>query len=166
MKSYKKFLETIGSGDYALFANTSGDKFWGDVGGGVLPICEKTKRILLNYRSKYVNEPHTWGIYGGKLDSDENIISTVKREFLEESGYDSQIDLIPVYVFKSTNGTFEYHNFIGIINDEFEPDMDWESEGFKWVTLDELMTIEPKHFGLEGLLNDQDSLEKIKSIVK
>jgi hypothetical protein len=52
------------------------------------------------------------------------------------------------------------------INDEFEPELDWESEGYKWVTFDELMEIEPKHFGLEGLLADSQSLETIKNIVK
>ncbi|NPV13062.1 MAG: NUDIX hydrolase [Ignavibacteria bacterium] len=129
-------------------------------------VKKKTKRILLNYRSKYVNEPYTWGIYGGKLDSDEDIINTVKREFLEESGYDGQIDLIPAYVFRSVNGTFEYHNFIGVINDEFEPELDWESEGYKWVTFDELLSIKPKHFGLEELLADSQSIQTIKNIIK
>ncbi|NPV13061.1 MAG: hypothetical protein HPY57_14945 [Ignavibacteria bacterium] len=44
MKSYKKFIEGIGSGDYAIFTNTAGDSFWGDVGGGVLPICKKKNK--------------------------------------------------------------------------------------------------------------------------
>lgn len=161
MKSYTRFIE-----NYAVYNNTSGDSFWGDVAGGVLPICSTTKRILLNYRSKYVNEPNTWGIWGGKLDSDENIIDTVKREFLEESGYDEEIDLIPAYVFRSKKASFEYHNFIGILEKEFTPELDWESSSYLWVTFDELINIKPKHFGLVNLLQDEQSLQTIKNNIK
>ena len=167
-----KRFEEFGSGDYAAFDNSSDDNFWGDIAAGVLPICSKTKRILLNLRSKYVNEPNTYGIYGGKLDNDEDITEAVKREFLEESGYNGNIKLIPAFIFKNKSGTFEYHNFICIIDDEFIPELDWESDGYRWVTFEELMKeqiysdytneMEEKHPGLKELLKDPMSLDIIR----
>jgi hypothetical protein len=42
----------------------------------------------------------------------------------------------------------------------------WESYDYRWVTFDELLSIEPKHPGLEMLLNDEDSLDVIKHLIK
>ena len=146
------------------YDNDAGDVFWGNIGAGILPICTKTKRILVNYRSSEVNEPHTWGLWCGKLDEGfENIEDAVKREFLEESGYDEYIELIPAYVFESEGNTFEYHNFIGLIDEEFTPELDWESDGYKWLSFSELMDLKDKHFGLENLLSDSESLYIIKN---
>ena len=165
MNSYKKFLENIGTGTHASFTNDAGDSFWGNVGGGVLPICTETKRILLPYRSAYVNEPHTWGVWGGKIDeeygqSEDDIMDVVKREFTEESGYDGHIELITAYIFETSNKSFKYFNFIGLLSEEFEPELNWETESYKWVTFDELLKIKSKHFGLIGLL--EHDLDKIK----
>ena len=153
-----------GSGAFASYANDSGDVFWGNVGGGCFCVSLNTKRILLPFRSAEVNEPHCWGIIGGKLDEDvqSEIETAVMREFDEETGYKGDIHLIPTYVFKTPSGSFVYHNFIGLIHDEFEPTLNWETEKFKWVTFDELMKIKPKHFGLINLLKDEKSLEIIK----
>lgn len=165
--SFEIFNETIGSGNYASFHNKSGEKFWGNLGGGVIPICTETGRILLPYRSSQVNEPHTWGVWGGKIDEEDgevqsDIEDVVKREFTEESGFDGHIELIPAYIFETPNKSFKYYNFIGLIDDEFTPRLDWETESFKWVTFDEMMSISPKHFGLKGLLNDPKSMQTIK----
>lgn len=155
INSYAKFLES---------ADHNG-VFWGSVAAGVLPICTKTKRILIAYRSKYVNEPSTFGVIGGKLDDDEvqtDIQGVVKREFEEETGISSKgVKLIPSYIFVSPRGDFRYYNFIGLFDYEFEAIPDWETEYFKWVTLDELLKIKPKHFGLDALIkNDINTIKK------
>jgi len=87
-------------------------------------------------------------------------------EFKEESGYDGKIEMIPSYVFEKKNSegkvVFTYHNYIGILDNEFEPDLDWETQDFKWVTFEEMMKIDPKHFGLQGLMkNDLHNIIKI-----
>lgn len=169
LKTYEQYLDEVGKGDFASYSGDDNDgddhKFWGNIGGGVLPICIKTKRILLPYRSKYVNEPHTWGVWGGKLDDDEvqsDIKDVVRREFREETGFDCDcFELVPSYIFETPNGSFKYYNFIGLFDNEFTPVLDWETEKFKWVTFDEFMKIQPKHFGLKGLIdNDLRSIEK------
>lgn len=171
MKHFKTFNEMIGSGNYASYHNKSGEKFWGNTGGGCLPLSRITGRILLAYRSMYVNEPHTFNLWGGKIDeedgqSENEIEDVVKREFMEESGYDGNIELIPAYIFETPNKSFKYYNFIGLVDEEFEPTLDWETESFRWVTFDEMMSIKPKHFGLRGLLNDMKSLSIIKKYAK
>ena len=153
----------IGFGDDATFFNKSGLDFWGNIGAGILPISKKTGRFLVAFRSKYVNEANTWGIFGGKLDENEKDIQTVAlREFEEETGYEGNIRLIPSYIFE-TDG-FKYHNFIGIIDDEFDPELNWETESVKWVNFKELMELYPKHFGLKDLI--KNDLNKIKKYSK
>ena len=106
------------------YDNDSGENFWGNAGAGVLPICEKTGKILVTLRSSEVNEPHTWGILGGKLEDGETPEEGANREMVEESGEEAH-ELIPAFVFKSKGGGFSYHNFIGLCKEEFEPHETW-----------------------------------------
>lgn len=151
--NFKKWLE-------ADYQNSSEENFWGNVGAGILPFCPETKRFLIAYRSIHVNEPNTWGVWGGKVDDEDlmNLQGEAKREFEEETGYSGSISLIPAYVFKSPGGGFEYHNFIGILSKEFNPKHNWETENHKWLTLEELFKLEPKHFGLSALLKNSYNL--------
>jgi len=161
----KQIINLIESADYTLYANDSGKKFWGNIGAGVLAIARSTGRILMSYRSKYVNEPHTWGVVGGKLDDDKSPPKKAAfREFKEETGYSGKLQLIPAYVFK-TDG-FIYHNFIGVIDDEFNPKTDWETERFEWMSFEEVIKLNPKHFGLQTLLKDRKSLKLINDIIE
>ena len=171
MKHLKTFNEMIGCGEFASYHNKSGEPFWGNTGGGILLVNNTSGRILLEYRSLYVNEPHTYNLIGGKIDEEEgqsesDIEDVVKREFEEETGFRGNIQLIPAYVFQTGNKSFTYYNFIGLTDKEFTPTLNWETESFKWVTFDELMKIEPKHFGLKELLNDPSSMSTIKKYAK
>lgn len=143
IKTFRQFNEA------ADYSNSGGQNFWGDIGAGVLPFCIETKRFLVAFRSEDVNEPHTFGILGGALDEiiDNNVKDTATREFKEETEYDGDLELIPLYVYK-------VHNFLGIIPHEFEPVIDWETEYCEWITYDELIKLHPKHFGLKALLDN------------
>lgn len=157
----KKLLREV---DYSAYDNDAGAPFWGDVGAGVLVFCKSTQRFLLDHRSEYVNEPNTFGVFGGKVDEQdqESLDQTVRREFEEETGYDGSMKIIPLYVFRT--GGFEYHNYLGIIASEFDPENSWESQGHIWVTWEELMDLPNKHFGLEALI-DRDGT-KIKKLIQ
>ena len=162
-KMFESVQDEIDFGIGSDFANDSGKPFFRDKGAGVLPICKKTGRILVAYRGEYVNEPHTWNLFGGKIESfDKNIQEVAKREFVEETKFNGKIQLIPVYIYKVKG--FEYHNFIGLIEDEFEPKLDWETEKTKWLNFEEFMKLYPKHFGLKALVNND--LKKIKMYTK
>ena len=155
LKSFEIF-----ESEYEIFSNTKGGKFWGDQGAGVLVICPKTKRLLVAMRSDFVNEPNTWGIIGGAVDKGETPEQGARRELVEETGYKGKFELIPAYIFQSPDHTFQYSNFIGIVEKEFKAEYDWETAYAEWMTLDELLKAEPKHFGLEKLL--KESIDIIK----
>jgi 8-oxo-dGTP pyrophosphatase MutT (NUDIX family) len=164
MKNIKTY-ESFNEGEYDTFDNSSGNAFWGDQGAGVLTICTSTGKILIALRSQYVNEPGTWGIFGGMIDDKKEMSNpelAAKREMQEETGLTSDFKVIPAYVYK-TDG-FQYYNFIGLVDNEFKASLDWENEDSKWVTLDELKRISPKHFGLEALI--KNSMNLIKKYAK
>jgi 8-oxo-dGTP pyrophosphatase MutT (NUDIX family) len=145
-------LREVGEGDYAIHTNVSGEKFWGNQGAGVLPICTTTGRILVGLRSRYVNEPNTWGLFGGAIDEAEQPARAAKRELAEELGYRGAIKLLPAYVFTSPGGGFKFFNFLGLVTDEFKARLDWETSRTQWLTWEGLQALSPKHFGLKGLL--------------
>ena len=63
--------------------------------------------------------------------------------------------MIPLYVFKHESG-FKYYNYLAIVEHEFTPRLNWETESFGWFNLNDLPS--PLHFGLSSVLNDQHSL--------
>ena len=163
-----KYIRTFEG--YEVYANDKGGKFWGNEGAGVLPICKTTGKILVAMRSDFVNEPNTWGVFGGKIDNPapggkrETPEEAAKRELEEESGFKGHFEIIPAFIFTSNDKTFKYSNFLGIVEKEFKPKYDWETAYAEWMTLQELIELEPKHFGLDNLL--RNSLELIKKYAK
>lgn len=137
------------------------ERFWGNRGAGVLLIAKDTGRILLTLRSKYVNEPGTWGIPGGKIDDEsETPKSAAMREVSEELGYTGSIHMIPAHVFKA--GNFRYFNFLGLVPTEFSPSVNWENVAAEWFDINHLPS--PLHFGVRSLLSNSE--EKIKDLVQ
>jgi len=130
-----------------IFTDESG-KFWGSAGAGGLFYAEDTGRVLVQRRSAHVNEPNTWGVWGGAIDADENPKDALRREIKEESGFNGRFALDLVYVFKS--GNFRFHNFLIVVPQEFEPRHGWESSGHVWADIDDLPS--PLHFGLKAAL--------------
>ena len=64
-----------------------------------------------------------------------------------------------IYTFYDEECNFYYWNFLGIVPKEFpiEPGAyhQWEEGGNSgWFTLEELMNLEPKHFGLKAVLSN------------
>jgi 8-oxo-dGTP pyrophosphatase MutT (NUDIX family) len=159
-KFYKLIIESVEDeiisqkGEYHLSSGTN-SMFFGNAGAGVLIYCTQTKRFLLGLRSRLVNEPGTWGTFGGKIDNDADPKSAARRELEEETGYDGNIDLQLFDVFQS--GNFKFYNFLGKVEEEFKPRLDWENSDAQWFSLDEF----PRnlHFGTKRLL------EKLKEII-
>jgi 8-oxo-dGTP pyrophosphatase MutT (NUDIX family) len=131
-----------------------------NVGAGVLPICSTTKRCLVGLRSADVNTPHTWGAFGGTIDEGESPAIGAKREFIEETNFSGNIKLIPAYVFHNQAKGYTYHNFIGIIENEFRPHINWEFDDLRWVNLDDLIRLNPKHYGLSALMQKSANIIK------
>lgn len=136
--------------------------FWGRQGSGAIIMAKTTGRLLIPFRSLSVEQPHTWGVWGGAVDSGENPKDAVKREMEEEVGYrHHDIILIPMYVFHDKKSGFKYHNFLAVVNDEFTPELNWETDNFKWVEFGDWPS--PLHFGLKALI--QHSGKDIKGVI-
>lgn len=122
--------------------------FWGSAGAGCIPYCTSTKRICIQLRSGLVDEPHTWGTFGGAIDGNEIPVEAARRELQEEAGYRGSVKLKKLSTFRK--GDFEFHNFLARVPEEFEPRHSWESSDHRWCTLDDLPS--PLHFGFKAVL--------------
>lgn len=122
-------------------------------GAGILLVARSTKRVLLLLRGAECNEPGTWGLPGGKIESREQARSAAVRELEEEAGWRGEVLVLkePIYVFEEPD--FEFFNYLGFIEDEFEPRLNWESDDAGWFSLNRLPS--PLHFGVEELLRER-----------
>lgn len=151
-------LEQSGSDDDKHQQTLEDTGFWGKMGAGGLFLAQNSGRILFALRSKHVQEPNTWGTFGGAADEGENPKQAAHREMVEETGYKGTIKMIPMFVFRHSSG-FQYHNFLAIIPKEFRPRLDWENSGFKWVDFGDWPN--PLHPGAKTLLvEDYTTIEQ------
>jgi len=133
--------------------------FWGNMGAGAIFMAKDTGRILLAHRSASVEQPNTWGVWGGAIDKGERPIEAATREAQEEAGITPNPEnIIPLYVFKHQSG-FQYFNYLILVDHEFEPKSGdahaWETQGHEWATFGKWPS--PLHFGVEGILRDAKS---------
>lgn len=162
----KRFLQILREYENDHGAGLAKTGFWGKAGAGVIFMARDTGRILLPFRSAYVEQPHTWGTWGGAIDQGENPAEAAAREAYEEAGYSPRPnDIIPLYVFKHTSG-FRYYNFLVLVPHEFEPRAGeghaWETEGADWFEVGDWPS--PMHFGLKNLLSDPKSIKTIQDL--
>ena len=151
--------------------------FWGKQGAGCLFLALDTGRICIAHRSRHVEQPNTWGTWGGAIDGNENPADAALREVREEAGYDGKVHRIePLYIFKVTKKfrdnltgeliekeVFTYYNFLAIVEEEFKPILNWESQGYIWTEFGNWPS--PLHPGLISLLQDSASIKTIKKYV-
>lgn len=121
-----------------------------------------TNRILMNYRSSSVKNPHTWGFWGGKVEDNEKILEALSRELREEMGFIPEyIKVIPIDVFRTKDDKFRYFSFVVFVEEEFLPSINGESGGFGWFNIDHLP--KPLHSGAFAVLKDDNFTSFIES---
>jgi len=129
---------------------------------GAFIYCTKTRRylFLLRNSSKYAG---TWGVVGGRVEPNEQIIHSLSREIEEElGGIIRDARIIPIEKFTSDNGNFTYHTFIAPVDDEFVPELNAEHRGYCWVSLEDHP--KPLHPGVWRTINFEAVVSKIKTL--
>lgn len=139
--------------------------FWGKQGAGCLPISRSTGRILMAHRSPYVEQPNTWGTWGGAIDGNEDPLKAALREFEEEAGmsHDMVLETFPLHLFQHESG-FRFHTFLVVLKDEFTPKLDWETQGFEWVEFGQWP--HELHFGVKDILKNPQSVALIQQQIE
>jgi 8-oxo-dGTP pyrophosphatase MutT (NUDIX family) len=111
--------------------------FWGKAAAGCLPVAVDTKRFLFALRSEFVEEPKTWGLWGGAIDGNESPLKAALREFKEEAWYTGKIlKTYPLSTYKHENG-FKYYTYLVFVPQEFKPHLNHETDDHRWVGYDE-----------------------------
>ena len=141
--------------------------FWGNQGAGVLFVSKNARTVLLNHRSNKVEQPGTWGTWGGAIDNNEDPVEAAIREASEESGQTiDKSQMKRAYVFTDEKTGFKYYNFFVVFQKEFSPRIPkkhaWETQGWGWFGLDDLPS--PLHFGAKALLSDSKSRKLLMNI--
>jgi len=135
--------------------------YWGKEAAGSVFLARDTKRLLLAHRSRAVEQPGTWGTWGGAIDEGEDPEDAARREAMEEAGHTGSLTMEPLYVFKDKK--FRYSNFLAVVDTEFKPVLDWETQGFRWCDYGDWP--EPLHFGFVAVLRDPASVATIKRVI-
>ena len=113
------------------------------IGAGALIIAKDTGRVLMGLRSKAENDGGLWGTPGGHVDTGEDVMTGLKREVREETGYKGKVFFIPFPGSgRHINKPFQFFNHIGVVPNEFTPNPGkkwaWETEKFQWFEINSL----------------------------
>lgn len=131
---------------------------------GALFISIKSGRGLFLLRDQDTYSD-TWGLVGGQLESGEGLQDGLIREISEEIGFVPHIlKTIPLELFSSPDGHFNYHTFVLLVKTEFIPTLSSEHKGYAWCDLSN--TPKPLHPGLYNSLNNSIIREKLQTITE
>jgi 8-oxo-dGTP pyrophosphatase MutT (NUDIX family) len=134
---------------------------WGANGGAGLlfrhTAADDEPRYLLTLRSRWVDEPATWGIPGGAIRDAETPEGAARRETIEEIGQ------LPAYrvnheVVQDCGGGWRFHIFLADVDSEFDAYSQHETDATGWFTLGQLRDL-PLHPGVRRWL---DELERTR----
>ena len=129
---------------------------------GVWFRATSTDRYLYLLRND-VRHPDTWALPGGKIEDGETLLGGMERECIEELGSFPQYRrLLPLEKFTSADGSFEYHTWVCVVDQEFQPQLNHEHMGYAWIQAGAWP--KPMHPGLWSTLNMEAVRDKIATV--
>jgi len=132
---------------------------------GALIVAKNTGRVMLNLRSRFTSHNGTWSFWGGMVLPDENIIEGLSRELAEEMGaIPDIIEVLPLDIYHSADGQFQYYTMLIVVQDEFVPILNKESDGYCWCRIGKWP--KPLHSGAKKLLYNKNIKRNIISSFK
>ena len=132
---------------------------WGANGGAGLLLryepADGEPRYLLALRSRWVDDPATWGIPGGAIRDGESPEEAARRETLEEVG------LLPPYRLandevQDCGGGWRFHIIMADVKEPFEAYSVHETDATGWFTQRQLRDL-PLHPGIRRWLDEHAS---------
>jgi 8-oxo-dGTP pyrophosphatase MutT (NUDIX family) len=115
---------------------------------------------LLRNDSKH---PGAWGLPGGKVETGETLLGGMERECIEELGsFPEYQRLVPLEKFTSADLNFEYHTWVCVVAEEFQPTLNHEHLGYAWI--DKGTWPKPMHPGLWSTVNIEAIQDKIDTV--
>ena len=118
---------------------------------------------MLQLREADKRQRHTWGFFGGTLESGETPYQAIRRELQEEIGMVPDIEkLNPIDVFQSNDKNFFYYSFVAVVDNEFHPVLNNESAGYAWVDIGKWP--QPLHQGAKVTLFKNKGTDKLHTI--
>lgn len=105
-----------------------------------------------------------WATVGGRVEKNETVIECLGREIVEEIGFLPLVrKTVPIDLFVSPDGNFEFHTFVCLVDREFVPVLNHEHSGYAWTGLTEYP--KPLHPALFSALQVPELHEKIKTLI-
>ena len=106
-----------------------------------------------------------WGLVGGTGEGKETPWEVLKREIIEEIGYEPKIEkTIPLETFISTDHQFQFHTYLCAVKEEFIPELNGEHDGYAWVKSGSWP--KPLHHGLRNTLQSKINQSKLETVTK
>ncbi|HCG46955.1 NUDIX domain-containing protein [Corynebacterium flavescens] len=139
-------LKAQGSGD-GWAAGPDGIKVWGKFGAAGLFLVAGDE-VLLQFRAKWTNAGHTWGIPGGARDFEEPAVAAALRETHEECAIEArdvtvlgeEVTAGPYPAAAQLPGQWTYTTVLAqtLHGERLATVANAESEELRWVALDEV----------------------------
>jgi 8-oxo-dGTP pyrophosphatase MutT (NUDIX family) len=129
---------------------------------GALFYSLDTRRFLFLHRNNGKRK-NLWGLVGGTNEGKETPWEGLRREVEEEIGFLPEIvKTMPLETFISNDELFHYHTYICIVQDEFIPKLNFEHDGYAWVSFTKWP--KPLHDGVRNTLNNRVNQKKLQTV--
>jgi len=129
---------------------------------GALFYSLDTRRFLFLHRNNGKRK-NLWGLVGGTNEDKETPWEGLRREVEEEIGFlPDIIKTMPLETFISNDELFHYHTYICIVQNEFLPKLNFEHNGYAWVSFTKWPR--PLHDGVRNTLTSKVNQKKLQTV--